>query len=165
MQGYQSNYPMFHNNRHCYVFLTPNNYVFVPPLLHLLHRRYRLFIGSSESMNNDLQYSPLQFNMHFVTIPNFPRYQCSLCLAPLFLSPCKWLIFSGFVLSFFVLLLICYVFHLSSSKGLLPFDTNTIDVSPQKTQAQIYKIFFNGFLPILKTTRARINHFYVRNYF
>lgn len=35
----------------------------------------------------------------------------------------------------------------------LPFDTNTIDVSPQKAQVQILKFFLNSFFPILKTTR------------
>ena len=49
LHGYQSNCPSFHNDRPRRDFITPNNYVFVLPLLHHLHRSSRLFIGPLDS--------------------------------------------------------------------------------------------------------------------
>lgn len=87
LHGYQSNCPSFHNDRPRYVFITPNNYVFVLPLLHHLHRSSRLFIGPLDSTGKGFAFTAVSVQHTLCYHSQFPTLSITLCLAPLFFRP------------------------------------------------------------------------------
>ena len=63
------------------------NYVFVLPLLHHLHRSYRLFIGPLDSTGKGFAFTAVSVQHTLCYHSQFPTLSMTLCLAPLFFQP------------------------------------------------------------------------------
>ena len=100
------------------------NYVFVLPLLHHLHRSYRLFIGPLDSTGKGFAFTAVSVQHTLCYHSQFPTLLISLCLAPLFFQPLQVAYPFGvraFVLAFFLssIFLLTFLCH-----GLSSLDTN-----------------------------------------
>ena len=124
LHGYQSNCPSFHNDRPRHVFITPNRFGFVLPLLHRHHRCSRLFIGPLDSTEKGFAFTAVSVQHTLCYHSQFPTLLISLCLAPLCFQPLQVAYPFGvraFVLACFLffIFLLTFLCH-----GLSSLDTN-----------------------------------------
>ena len=138
------------------------NYVFVLPLLHHLHRSYRLFIGPLDSTEKDFAFTAVSVQHTLCDNSQLPTLLISLCLAPLFFQPLQ--VVCPFGVRAFVLawLLISFWFDLPLSWAFFPWHQYRRWVT-EKMNSTIFKNFFWLIFTIYKTTRARLNHYNITN--
>lgn len=148
----------YHNDRHRRVFVTPNNYVFVLPLLHHLHRSSRLFIGPLDSTGKGFAFTAVSVQHTLCYHSQFPTLSMTLCLAPLFFRPLQVAYPFGvraFVLACF---LVSLWFDSPLPWAFFPWHQYKRGVTKKK-ESTISKNFFWLIFTIYKTTRARLNHY------
>ena len=117
------------------------NYVFVLPLLHHLHRSYRLFIGPLDSTGKGFAFTAVSVQHTLCDNSQLPTLLISLCLAPLFFQPLQVAYHFGVRAFVLACLFVSFWFDLPLSWAFFPRHQHIRQVT-EKLKSVYFKNFF-----------------------